>query len=441
MKTTCPGYYQPKAREYANGFLLNAVDPSISLSLAWDLLQIDFLTTEYIPPATYMPITVSRFAGFIFVLALASLLAAPAHSAPAPSSYYGFWEIPEPAGDTAVVIIKRGGRISSFWTGPTTRDFVQGSWVFEDDTLKVAWETGLNEHFQLEGEDSLVRRTFARNGDDPSNPVAEARGHKVDSRVPGSLTVDSSGPRDRPAGTPATSAPTELPLHSTYTGFWQIEQNTGFLGMGGAQSPHFFLHLLRGGSARVALRNWDGSNDQTGTWQVEDDTVLITWPDGRRDRLQPRGESYQFLVFERERHFPDRPAARREAKKIAAADGMRYFDAAEVKLLALSDIRGSWIPISTTDSDQTGITIDSWGQASRQTKSGSPGANAGQWRLVRDRVVIRWNDGSSDVLRLGIRSFVLDHFIPGSSLTGTPAHSTEVRRLEPETLTYSPESR
>ncbi len=388
-----------------------------------------------------MPITVLRFAGFISAFALASLLALPAHGAPALSNYYGFWEIPESAGDTAVVIIKRGGRISSFWTGPTTRDFVQGRWTFEDDSLKVTWETGLKEHFQLEDENFLVRKTFPKNADTTSSPVAEARGHKVDSRVPGSLTVNSTGPRDRPAGAPETSTTAELPLHSTYTGFWQIEQNTGFLGMGGAQSPHFFLHLLRGGNARVALRNWDGSNDQTGTWQVEDDTVLVTWPDGRRDQLRPRGETYQFLVFERERHFPDRPAARREAKKISAADGMRYFEAAEVKLLALSDIRGSWIPISHTNSDQTSITIDPWGQASRQAKSGGPSANAGQWRLVRDRVVIRWNDGSNDVLRLGMRSFVLDHFIPGSSLTGTPAHSTEVRRLEPETLTYSPESR
>ncbi len=376
------------------------------------------------------------------VLGLA-VLAASSAARSAASGFIGFWEIPEPAGDTAVVIVKRGGEISAFWTGSGASGIVQGRWIMEDPYLVARWDSGQTERYRLLGESTILRQTFAPGTqfDDEAKPVAEARGERVDPRLPGSLTVETDRPRSRDTRLPESEV-NVLPLRNFYTGYWQVEQSTGFLGVGGAQSPYFILNLLRGGTARVALRNWDGSNDQSGSWSVEDDSVVVKWPDGRRDILQSRRDGHELLVFDRERRFPDRPASRRSAGKISAAEGMRYFDAGEFRMLTLENIRGRWVPIEPDANTDRFIEIAQWGRAARPPRSNDgAAASNGQWRFMRDRVIIQWDDGSKDVLRIGQRSFVLDNFAPGDSLTGTPQRSTPVRRLAPETLTYSPETR
>ncbi len=384
-------------------------------------------------------------AAFFRVLGVAllvlSVLGAPAAARSAASGFLGFWEIPEPAGDTAVVIIKRGGEISAFWTGSGASGIVQGRWTMEDPHLVARWDSGQTERYRLLGDNTILRQTFAPGADVDGPPTTEARGERVDPRLPGSLTVETERPRTRDTRLPESEV-NALPLRNFYTGYWQVEQSTGFLGVGGAQSPHFIINLLRGGTARVALRNWDGSNDQSGTWSVEDGRVVVKWPDGRRDILQERRDSHELLVFDRERRFPDRPASRRAAVKISAAEGMRYFDAGEFRMLTLENIRGRWVPIHPEADTDRFIEIAQWGRATRPPRTnGGTEASNGQWRFMRDRVVIQWDDGSKDVLRIGQRSFVLDNFAPGDSLTGTPQRSTPVRRLAPETLTYTPETR
>ncbi|MCC5839048.1 MAG: hypothetical protein JJT96_02905 [Opitutales bacterium] len=354
--------------------------------------------------------------------------------------FIGFWEIEEAAGDTAVIIVKRGGRLSKFWSGSGSSELIQGRFTMEGSVLMAEWDSGLRERYTLVGETSINRETTG-----PRGEVRVDRGFRVDPRIPGSLTTGSRDvPRERERDADrlvmptAESVPADVALRSLYAGYWQIEQGTGFLGMGGGQTPHFYLHLLRGGNARVALRNWDAPNDQTGEWVIDSDRVLITWADGRKDILRQRSdEQFEMVVFERARHFPDRPGGRRIANRVTAAEGMRYFDAAEFRMLNVSDIRGRWVPLADADSPEF-LQIDQWGQATRNRRGNDPAADTGQWRLLRDRVVINWGDGSREVLRSATRSFVIETFAPGTSLSGNPDSAREVRRASDEAISQVP---
>lgn len=375
---------------------------------------------------------------FLGVAVIFGCLASSASlSARAADPFIGFWEIEEAAGDTAVIIVKRGGRLSKFWSGSGSSELIQGRFTMEGNVLKAQWDSGLQERYTIVGETSINRETTG-----PRGEVRVDRGFRVDPRIPGSLTTGSrEAPRERDAERimpAAESVPADVALRSLYAGYWQVEQGTGFLGMGGGQTPHFYLHLLRGGNARVALRNWDAPNDQTGEWTIDGDRVLITWADGRKDILRQRSdEQFEVVVFERARHFPDRPGSRRTANRVTAAEGMRYFDAAEFRMLNISDIRGRWVPLAETSSADF-IQIEQWGQATRNQRGGDPAADSGQWRLLRDRVVINWGDGSREVLRPATRSFVVETFAPGTSLSGNPDSAREVRRVSDESISQVP---
>lgn len=374
------------------------------------------------------------FFGTVFLVGC--LLVPASLSARASDPFIGFWEIEEAAGDTAVIIIKRGGRLSKFWSGSGSSQLIQGRFTMEGPVLHAVWDSGLEERYTIVAETSINRETVG-----PRGETRVDRGFRVDPRIPGSLTTgsrDAPRERDRLVEPTPETVPADVALRNLFAGYWQIEQGTGFLGMGGAQTPHFFLHLLRGGNARVALRNWDAPGDQSGEWTIDGDRVVIAWADGRRDILRQRSdEQFELVVFERARHFPDRPGSRRAANRVTAAEGMRYFDAAEFRMLNVSDIRGRWVPLRDNGGADF-IQIEQWGQATRNPQGNDSAAATGQWRLLRDRVVINWGDGSREVLRPATRSFVVETFAPGTSLSGNPDSAREVRRVSDESVSQVP---
>ena len=349
-----------------------------------------------------------------------------------PGSFYGFWEFQEPAGDSCVVIIKRGGRISCFWAGSASRAIQKGAWERTGDTLTAQWETGNVDVFSMLGENSIERDSYDSREGLSGDPVLSIRGVRVDSRIPGSLTIKREGDREPVTDIPDPQSAPAIAMNNTYVGFWKIEQSTGIFGIGGGE-PHYYLQLSRSGQAAVALRDWEGDKGVRGKWRMDDDRVVVTWPNNRKDVLYPNtGVGYTLATYKPKDDLNDKPQHRAKAEKVPAADAERYFEAGNFKRLTVLDIRGTWIPAESTDKREY-ISIEGWGNAYRYPAvDGGGGTDPGKWRLQSDRVIITWVDGTKDVIRIAFPRFVQDSYSAEEPVTGTPYRSIEVNRSAEE---------
>jgi len=345
-----------------------------------------------------------------------------------PGPFYGFWQFNEPAGDTNVVIIKRGGRLSCFWSGSATAAIQKGSWERVDNQLTARWETGHVDVFRKLGDNAVERDSYEPGASLLNPPALTLRGVRVDSRIPGSLTIRPEEGRPRIEETPDPQAAPALPMRNTFIGYWKVDQSRGLFTRG--REPHFYLHLLRSGDAVVVLRAWDLDRSARGSWQVEGERAVITWPDGRRDVLQASGGGFTLASYRARDDLARRPASQSSAEKVAAGDAQRYFDAGNVQQLTVADIRGTWRPAAQTG-QQEHIAIEGWGNAYRfPSATGGQGTDPGKWRLQGDRVVISWVDGSKDVIRLAFPDILQDSYRPEQPVTGTPHRTIAVIRTE-----------
>jgi hypothetical protein len=350
-----------------------------------------------------------------------------------PGPFYGFWEFQEPAGDKCIVIIKRGGRLSCFWSGSSSRAIQKGTWERTDTMLTARWETGHVDVFNKLGDNAIERSSYEPGMSLLDEPTLVIRGVRVDSRIPGSLTTEPEGERMEPEEAPAPRDAPAIPVRNAFTGFWKVDQSTGIFGMGRAE-PNFYLYLSRGGDARVALRDWEGDQEVRGNWRIDGERVIITWPNNRRDVLQPDEDGGYFLgTYKRKDKLTDKPRNRVTAEKVQAADAERYFDAGNFNRLTVTDIRGTWIPKESTDKREY-ISIEGWGNAFRYPPvSVTTGSDPGKWRLQNERVVITWVDGSKDVIRLAFPHLVQESYAKDEPVTGTPYRTIEVVRSDTET--------
>jgi len=382
-----------------------------------------------------MPLNI-RFLTLFFLLPalLASSLHGQAESVSPetldPGPFYGYWEFKEPAGDTCIVIIKRGGRLSCFWSGTRSDTIDKGDWERQDGRLTARWETGHIEVFEKLGENAIERSSFNPGMSLDGPPALRVRGVRVDPRVPGSLTTDREGERTVPEEAPDPRSAPAIPVRNAYIGYWKVEQSSGLLGFGGGE-PHFFLSLTRNGDASVALREWEGDQAVRGQWTIEDDRVIVTWPNNRRDVLMPEGdEGYTLGTYRPRDKLSREPRQTASALKVPAAEAERFFEAGNLKRLTVVDIRGTWIPANGSGKREY-ISIEGWGNAFRYpSATGGSGNDPGKWRLLNDRVIITWVDSSKDVLRIAAPNMVQESYRPGEPVTGSPYRSIPVTRTE-----------
>ena len=379
---------------------------------------------------------------FFFTLILFSLMlnglraaddtgaAAPEVETMNPGPFYGFWEFQEPAGDSSIVIIKRGGRVSRFWEGTASRAIEKGSWERRGEELIARWEAGHADVYRMLGDNAIERDNYAPGASLASEPYLTIRGVRVDPRLPGSLTIqrEGDGPRLEEEATEAAPAPV-IPPNSPYVGYWKIDQSTGIFGMGRGK-PHYYLRLTRSGNATVALRDWEGDKGARGDWRVEGDRVVITWPNNRRDVLKPNnGIGYSLATYRPKDDIErDKPRSRAQASKVPSTEAERYFEAGNFKRMTVLDIRGTWIPMESTGRREY-ISIEGWGNAYRYpARDGGGGTDPGKWRLQSESVIITWVDGSKDVIRIAVPHFIQDSYARDEPITGTPERSIPVIR-------------
>ncbi|MCC5834834.1 MAG: hypothetical protein JJU20_08900 [Opitutales bacterium] len=326
-----------------------------------------------------------------------------------PGPFDGFWEIQEPAGDTFVVIVKRGGDISGFWAGSGTTRIQKGQWEREGNRLVAEWETGHHDILEITSENVIRRKGFDPGESITGSPTLTGRGAKVDPQRPGSMAVDRDpsqrgrqelGPDEDPHGAPA------IPLRNAFTGFWRVRGGSGIMG-GGSE---FYLQLQRNGRAITAMRG-RGDDFVNGRWRIDNERVIVQWPDGSRDIIRDEGDGDYRLLYYRSRDVASgRPRFSRRAEKIPAAEAMRYFQIGEHQMLTASDMRGIWHIEDAEGDEKSFIEIEGWGNAFRYNVSRTSRSESGNWRLLSDRIVINWIDGGRDIIRLTDSGFMLESY-------------------------------
>lgn len=349
-----------------------------------------------------------------------------------PGPFNGFWEFKEPAGDTCVIIIKRGGQISCFWSGTRSQNIQKGTWTRSGEQLTATWEAGYVDVFKKIGDNAIERNSYNSQGAAGAEPNTSIRGVRVDSRIPGSLTVEREG-ESMPIITSSTETPEEapaIPIRNAYVGFWKIPQDGSIFKLNDPE-PHYYLRLSRSGDASVALRNWEGDQAVKGSWRIEDEDVIVTWPNNRRDVLRPKaGGGYELASYKPKDSLDRKPREVAPAEKVVATEAERFFEAGDFKRLSVLDIRGTWTP-ETAEESQSYISIEGWGNAFRfPASAGGGGTDPGKWRLLSDRVVITWVDGSKDVLRIAFPDMVQESYTADEPLTGTPYRTVKVGRSD-----------
>lgn len=386
----------------------------------------------------------AKFTAPYVIFSLILLLGASAASATRdPGDFYGFWETQEPAGDTCVFNIKRGNRISSFYTGSASSVITQGRWEIEDDRLVAIWDSGHRDAFERLGPGALQRTAYRPGQSLSGDPAYETRAVRIDPRVPGSLGVqrDDAAWEERAVRTTAapgsSQAAAGLPIRSDFNGYWKVRQGTGgFMGIRSSGSEEFYLQLLRNGTVLEAQRRWGEGPGTTGRWTIEDDTAIIVWPNGQRDVLSETGDgSFTLQSYARGEREGGRPESVMPAVRATPTEASQFFNAGDVRLFTMSDIRGFWVPENHPQAS-TYVHIEGWGRANRHpVPEGSTGR--GEWRLFTDRVVVTWDNGAKDVIRLGLRGWEQDTFAPGVPATGTPSETRRVRRVDAGDLNLS----
>ncbi|NDV63456.1 hypothetical protein G0Q06_13405 [Puniceicoccales bacterium CK1056] len=345
-----------------------------------------------------------------------------------PGPFYGFWEIQEPAGDKCVVIIKRGGRLSCFWAGTSSRAIQKGTWTRAGDVLTARWETGHVDTFKKLGDNAVERKSWQPGSSLMEDPFLTIRGVRVDSRIPGSLTIKSDETRIREEEIPDPQQAPAITMGNAFIGFWKIDQSTGIFGIGGGE-PFFYLRLARSGEATVALRDWEGDQAVRGKWRTDGDRVIVSWPNNRRDVLmQNKKGGYSLGTYKPKDNLTDKPRNPATAEKVQPAEAERYFDAGNFSRLTVVDIRGTWTPVEKQGRSEY-ISIEGWGNAYRSPSvTGSTGTDPGKWRLQNDRVVITWVDNSKDIIRLDFPYMVQESYSKNEPITGAPFRTIKVKR-------------
>jgi hypothetical protein len=349
-----------------------------------------------------------------------------------PGPFYGFWEFQEPAGDKCILIIKRGGRLSCFWAGSATRAIEKGKWERTGETLTANWEAGHVDVYTMKGDNGLERATYNKGVSLLGEPSLTIRGVRIDSRIPGNLTIKPEGDpivREQPVEEEARPA---IPVNSPFIGYWKVDQSTGIFGIGGGE-PNFYLKLTRNGDASVSLRKWEGDQGVRGKWRIDGNRAIVTWPNNRRDVLTKNDRGDHVLGnYKPKDKLTRKPRDPAKAEKVDAAEAERFFDAGGFARLTVVDIRGKWLPKDKPDRSEY-ISIEGWGNAYRfPARDGGGGSDPGKWRLDNDKVLITWVDGSKSIIRIGFPTFIQDTLSTGQDFSDTPVQSIQVVRAVEE---------
>ncbi len=336
-----------------------------------------------------------------------------------PKELIGYWAVPEPGGDIFYIILKSGSQVTGFWSGSATNRMEKGSWEIAANKVLITWNDGYRDVLSR-SENGFIKYNLAPDQTLDTEPDTVLTAFRINRRDVGQWRVQSADAR-APAAPAALTAESDRPLmRNEFVGFWEIS---------GKRIDTFYLRLRRDGKAKSAYRDHrQAPKSIEGEWVLEGNEARITWDDTHHDMISNTEMGYRL------RGFSSRSKLEAKAVKIETAHGQVLFSAGYTSLANIDRFEGIW-EVSSKEGNYF-IEIKNWSQSTRYWLEENEGfrQESGKWKLLSIGLMIVWEDGSKDVMRLTKKGMQKDSYPEGSSIAGVPLHQSPVKPATEETI-------
>jgi len=304
------------------------------------------------------------------------------------------------------MIVKDQSQASYFWGDNTDRTVYTGAWASEDETATLTWADG--SLHRIEG-DSLG---FAITHIDASG--REAYTTKAQ-QVPAEILGQWAKPP-----TKASEVASDLDRAKGFLGIWKIGEDD-------TNAQYIFVE-----SDRSAATTAGGGDGLRGSWAKQGSELHITWDSGHYSILRPNKREFIYKMVEPGLIIEDdetvmRPAARIVEERVPHAWATDYRAEREIytgsiafssRKNARAFYRGDWI-VKLSENRFERIALSRFGGLSTTLDSDLEG----DWRMQRQDLFMRWDDGMRKILSPIGRGFVIYEYHPGRPLDGVPTRT------------------
>lgn len=356
--------------------------------------------------------SIQRFSSFLQLTAifLSGLLVTNLlHAQSSEDLFKGTWQIDTPDQGALIMIVKSQGRASYFWGDNTDRSVYQGTWTNTDESATLTWADGSKHRIERDSLGFGITHIDI-NGSERYTAQAEQVPQEILGQwaKPPTKENEVASDRDKAKG---------------FFGIWKIGEDEA------ANIHYIFVESDR------SAANTQG--DLRGSWAKQGSELHIAWDNGHYSILRENQRSFAYKQIAAGQIIEDDEteltlAERTNGDNVPSAWMTDYKTEREAytggiafssRKNALSFYRGDWI-VRHSDKRYERINLARFGGLTTSLDS----SLRGDWRMQRQDIFMRWDDGMRKILGPMGRGFVIYEFKPGRPLDGVP---TRIRTAAP----------
>ncbi|MGJ8652118.1 MAG: hypothetical protein ACSHX8_02480 [Opitutaceae bacterium] len=328
--------------------------------------------------------------------------AANTHAQNNSDQFRGTWQIETPDNGALILIVKRNNLASYFWGDNADRTVYQGSWSSVDEMATLTWPDGTQHRIVRDSLGFGITHVSAN-----QQILYNAPAQQVPKEIlgqwakPPSKSSEVASARDKATG---------------FYGIWQVGDK--------ANSDYVFVE-----EDRSAASTWGDERGLRGSWAKQGSELHISWDNGHYSILRENERSFAYkriqsgvIIEEDETELT--PAERVSEDNVTSTWLTNYKTEREVHTggIAFSSrknarafYRGTWLArLGETKYERIEITRFGGLKTSVNSKM------EGSWRLERQDLFMRWDNGSRRILSPVGQGFVIYEYKPGRPLDGVP---------------------
>ena len=320
--------------------------------------------------------------------------------------YRGIWQIEAPNNGTLILIVKRNGLASYFWANNSDLNVYQGKWSNDASDTVLQWQDGSTHRISRDTSGYAI--TYNDNMEVERYTV---KAQRLPEKLLGQWAKAPSMEDERLSDRAQAKG---------FFGTWKIE----------AENDVYYIIIEDDRSAASnRTRESLNPNGLRGSWAKQGSELHIAWDSGHYGILRQNERNYGFKLIApgeiiendlSEEHL----ATRTDNEKIPSKWYADYIAEKEIfgSNIAFTDpqnvssfYRGAWIVQRTPETFER-IDIGRFGGL----KTSMDHTLEGDWRMSRQDIFMRWDDGIRKILSPIGQGFLLYEYKSGRPLDGVP---------------------